>query len=214
MLLINQKIKKLINSLALLGAVIGVITAVGLTILRQKNADGNFIAETTLMVILNISVVIFARWKMNPILVTSIWAGIGMAQALVIFFFFNEFRIYLFPQTLLLLTAAFIGLLTNLLTEKEPEGRSNMRLTRGRQLSLGNHPDADLLAELTLRERQILILIARGYSNQEIAQELVISQNTVRHHVHGILTKLGCSSRSKAAALAIRAGFVGGEIEN
>ncbi len=214
MILINPKIQKLTSSLAILGAVIGLITAVGLIILRQKNADRIFITETTLMVILNIAVVILARRKMNPILVTSIWAGIGMAQALIIFFSFNEVRIYMFPQTLLLLTAAFIGLLANLLVEKEPEGRSNLRLTRGHQLSLGNHPDADLLAELTLRERQILILIARGYSNQEIARELVISHNTVRHHVHGILKKLGCSSRSKAAALAIRAGLIGGEIEN
>ncbi len=190
------------------------MTSVGLLILQLKNADWILIGETTLIGILNVAVVVLSWWNKNPILVTSIWAGIGMIQALLIFFSFNEFRIYLFPQTLLLLTAAFIALFANLRAEKDPEGRLLQPHIGRQRLSMGNHPDADLLAELTLRERQILILIARGHSNQEIAQELVISQNTVRHHVHRILTKLGCSSRSKAAALAVRAGLTGGETQN
>jgi two-component system NarL family response regulator len=65
-----------------------------------------------------------------------------------------------------------------------------------------------LSSQLTMKEMEILSLVASGKSNKEIAVILHISQNTVRHHVHQVLTKLKCSSRSQAAALAIRQGLV------
>jgi two-component system nitrate/nitrite response regulator NarL len=52
---------------------------------------------------------------------------------------------------------------------------------------------------LTPREQQILSLIGRQYSNQEIADRLVIDVGTVKNHVHRILGKLGVSSRHRAA---------------
>ncbi|MGI5996645.1 MAG: response regulator, partial [Saccharomonospora viridis] len=57
---------------------------------------------------------------------------------------------------------------------------------------------------LTERERDVLILIANGYSNKEIADELVISERTVRTHVSSILRKLRLSSRTQAALVAVR----------
>ncbi len=54
--------------------------------------------------------------------------------------------------------------------------------------------------ELTEREGQVLGLIAEGYSNQEIAQQLTIELGTVKNHVHNILRKLNVSSRKEAAA--------------
>ena len=47
------------------------------------------------------------------------------------------------------------------------------------------------LAELTDRERQVLVLIARGMPNDDIAAELVVTQATVKTHVNRVLAKLG-----------------------
>jgi two-component system, NarL family, nitrate/nitrite response regulator NarL len=53
---------------------------------------------------------------------------------------------------------------------------------------------------LSVRERQVAALLARGRRNREIAEELVISLATVKDHVHSILTKTGLTSRSAVAA--------------
>lgn len=57
------------------------------------------------------------------------------------------------------------------------------------------------LHELTAREREVLSLIGAGYSNREIADQLVIGWGTVKNHVHNILKKLETSSRHEAAAI-------------
>jgi DNA-binding NarL/FixJ family response regulator len=59
---------------------------------------------------------------------------------------------------------------------------------------------------LTSREAEIMRLLAAGASNQRIADELGISRNTVRAHVHNLLNKLQVHSRAKAVALAIQQG--------
>ena len=58
------------------------------------------------------------------------------------------------------------------------------------------------LAELTNREREIMQLIARGYSNAEIAGRLVISPLTAKSHVRNILRKLDCRDRAGLVALS------------
>ena len=65
-----------------------------------------------------------------------------------------------------------------------------------------NPPDG-----LTRREIEVIRLLAKGKSNQEIAGELVISFNTVTNHVKNILGKTGCSNRTEAAAYAIHHGL-------
>ena len=62
--------------------------------------------------------------------------------------------------------------------------------------------------ELTAREREVLVLIAEGATNKEIAAKLVVSENTARNHVSHILSKLGFSRRSEAAAYAVKKGLV------
>jgi two-component system, NarL family, response regulator LiaR len=57
---------------------------------------------------------------------------------------------------------------------------------------------------LTKRERQVLRLMAKGLSNNEIAQMLDTSLSTVKTHVSSIITKLGASSRTEAAIMAVR----------
>lgn len=56
--------------------------------------------------------------------------------------------------------------------------------------------------ELTEREREILALLGEGYSNREIAEELVITVGTVKNHVHNILDKLDVHTRKQAAMVA------------
>ena len=68
--------------------------------------------------------------------------------------------------------------------------------------------DEDLLADLSPREREILLLIARGDSNKLIARELDIAETTVKIHVQHILRKLGLSSRVQAAVYASSRGLV------
>jgi len=61
---------------------------------------------------------------------------------------------------------------------------------------------------LTPREREILILVARGKSNRDVADTLVISERTARTHVSNVLSKLGLASRTQAALWAVREGLV------
>jgi DNA-binding NarL/FixJ family response regulator len=61
---------------------------------------------------------------------------------------------------------------------------------------------------LTPREREILVLVAQGKSNREIADSLVISERTARTHVSNVLAKLGLASRTQAALWAVREGLV------
>jgi DNA-binding NarL/FixJ family response regulator len=65
-----------------------------------------------------------------------------------------------------------------------------------------------LLRSLSARERQVLALLARGYSNRRIAEACYLSLNTVRTHVQNVLVKLGVHSKLEAAALAVRQGLV------
>lgn len=69
-------------------------------------------------------------------------------------------------------------------------------------------PRPDAVAALTAREREVLTLVGHGLSNQQIAQQLSISERTARTHVSSILTKLGLASRTQAALWAIREGVV------
>jgi DNA-binding CsgD family transcriptional regulator len=65
------------------------------------------------------------------------------------------------------------------------------------------------LDDLSPREIEVLCLLAAGKSNQEIADTLFISRNTVSTHVRNILTKISCTNRTEAAAYALRHGLSG-----
>jgi DNA-binding NarL/FixJ family response regulator len=65
-------------------------------------------------------------------------------------------------------------------------------------------------AGLTPRQAEVLALIARGATNAQIAEALVITPKTVDHHVSAVLGKLGVASRREAGAAAAGLGLAGG----
>lgn len=84
------------------------------------------------------------------------------------------------------------------------EGKSTLAsdVTRG-LIHAAIRPN-DVGANLTKRERTVLALLVEGLNNSEIAERLVVSPSTIKSHVSHILAKLDVSSRTEAAALAVR----------
>lgn len=66
----------------------------------------------------------------------------------------------------------------------------------------------EALALLTTREREILVLIAQGNSNRQVAKELGISEKTVKNHLSAVFAKIGASDRTQAVVMGIRCGFI------
>ncbi len=71
-------------------------------------------------------------------------------------------------------------------------------------VALASKSEPAEIAALSPREREVLLRIAEGDTNRQIAERLVISEATARNHVSHVLEKLGLSRRSEAAALAAR----------
>ena len=78
-------------------------------------------------------------------------------------------------------------------------------LERVRRLASGAASDA--LAELTAQERKILLLVAEGKTNKEIATDVFLSDKTVKNYVSSILSKLNLQRRTQAAAFVARRQF-------
>jgi DNA-binding CsgD family transcriptional regulator len=76
-------------------------------------------------------------------------------------------------------------------------------LARRRDLQEAKGIDA-----LTDREKDVLRLVARGATNRDIAEELVITENTVKVHLRNILDKLQLRNRQQAAAYAVQEGLI------
>ena len=71
-----------------------------------------------------------------------------------------------------------------------------------------DEPVAEGQTLLTPREREVAVLLARGCSNRDIAEALVVGQRTAEMHVSNLLAKLGLSSRSQVAVWAVQNGLL------
>ena len=89
--------------------------------------------------------------------------------------------------------------------ERRPSRPRNRRDRRGCPPPRPTEP-ADPFG-LTAREREVLSLVAEGYTNRRIAEALFISESTAGVHVSHILGKLGVETRTEAAAVAVRLGL-------
>ena len=78
-------------------------------------------------------------------------------------------------------------------------------LERVRRIASG--AEHDELAQLTQQERKILMLVAEGKTNKEIADEVFLSDKTVKNYVSSILSKLNLQRRAQAAAYMARRGM-------
>jgi DNA-binding NarL/FixJ family response regulator len=78
-----------------------------------------------------------------------------------------------------------------------------------RESLVGSPREADFGTEsLTPRERDVLMLLARGLSNKRIAARLDVSEHTIKFHVGSVLGKLGATTRAEAVALGARRGYI------
>jgi DNA-binding NarL/FixJ family response regulator len=82
------------------------------------------------------------------------------------------------------------------------------RLLKG--MARGGEANAGLPEPLSEREIEVLQLVAQGYSNPQIAEELCISINTVKSHIKNILGKLQLENRTQVATYAVQTGLVSG----
>jgi predicted ATPase/DNA-binding CsgD family transcriptional regulator len=105
------------------------------------------------------------------------------------------------------------SLITELTVSIQDQTLRENFLERAMKMIPGQHPISPRRAEkeefggLTAREREVAALIARGGSNREIAETLVVSERTVESHVTNILAKLGFSSRARIAVWAAEKGL-------
>ena len=101
--------------------------------------------------------------------------------------------------------------LDELLAAFSPEGMTHKPPLRGSDQPRGRVLEQPLVEPLSERELEVLHLIARGDSNQEIAEMLVIALDTVKRHVTHIFEKLGVNNRVQAVARARALGLLSDE---
>ncbi|MGA5897790.1 response regulator [Streptomyces venetus] len=102
----------------------------------------------------------------------------------------------------LLSPAATTGLISRFLAQQDPDDLGDCDPARGERL-----------ASLTGREREVLVQVAGGHSNDEIAERLEVSPLTVKTHVNRAMAKLGARDRAQLVVIAYESGLVRPRVE-
>jgi RNA polymerase sigma factor (sigma-70 family) len=197
-------VRFLSRACAFLGGFLGL--AVSVTVLTSVIIDRNWGAIPFILfpTIINLAILVFEFRYFGYRHLPFIYAGIGLLQ--IFFIYLSRFSIGLFlaPSTLFILIAALL----NFVDHKKHLRENHLNETSDAvPFAQQQAWSQQLTAALTSRETQVLRLLMQGLTNQEIAEQLFISQNTVRRHVHDILRKLKCSSRTQAAMIGRKEGL-------
>jgi DNA-binding CsgD family transcriptional regulator len=190
--------------IALLGGAIGAGIAVTFMLALRFDA-WPFLSLVFLLS--SAAVIVAVLIRIDPLLRSFTWLAVGVALVYLAFLSGFTVGLYIFPAAVLVFLAGLTDLrnhaghLHRLIRPLTPPTDS----TSGPEAWTLEHPRQ--MPDITPRERDVLRLITEGKSNQEIAAHLVISPNTVRHHVHQVLQKVGASSRHEAAEMARAAGW-------
>jgi RNA polymerase sigma factor (sigma-70 family) len=91
--------------------------------------------------------------------------------------------------------------------QRSPQSLASDLITHGLEREVLRARTEQALAELTPREREVTWLAARGHTNREIARSLVISEETVKTHVHNALNKFGLRKKSDLRLLLLDLGL-------
>lgn len=198
--------------LAWLAALVGGAWGIGLSIILMMNLRLDAFPWLLFLLVLHTTAVVIALWhNISWLWRSAVWFGISGLLTYLIYLSRFSTGVFMIPGTALILLAGILVLAGRIapappgMAQDDPPPATATTATEAEQ------PLSEVdtrLRELTPREYEVLILIAKGRSNQEIAGALVISPNTVRHHVHQLLGKLNCASRGEAAALARAANLV------
>lgn len=91
---------------------------------------------------------------------------------------------------------------------RPPEGEEPEPPAEPSEEAAGDQGESKLYAPLTVKEKEVLSLVARGFSNAEISRELTITVGTVKTHLNNLFWKMDINSRTKMVAKAIKLGIV------
>ncbi len=154
-----------------------------------------------LLLLVFTTVIAIALWPgIEPSWYPTAWIGMGLLLCGFIFLSLFSIGVYLIPSAgLIILAGAFAKATLSRAASHKVVSSSSAEIS---QVNAQEREITSHLRELTPREHEVLALIAESKSNKEIAEALVVSPNTVRHHVHQLLQKLNCSSRHELALIA------------
>ncbi|SKC67937.1 response regulator [Krasilnikoviella flava] len=157
--------------------------------LRMPGRDGIWALETLQANGLDVAVLVLTTFDDDALVLRALQAGA---------------RGYLLKDVTLEQLAGAVRTLADGATLVQPAVTARLL----RAVRSGPAPADVAPADLTEREREVLRLMAQGWSNREIADALYLAEGTVKNHVSNVLLKLGAKDRTRAVLLALQTGLL------
>lgn len=157
--------------------------------LRMPGRDGIWALETLRAAGLDVAVLVLTTFDDDALVLRALQAGA---------------RGYLLKDVTLEQLADAVRTLAGGATLVQPAVTARLL----RAVRAGPAPVVAVPAGLTEREREVLRLMAQGWSNREIADALYLAEGTVKNHVSNVLLKLGAKDRTRAVLLALQSGLL------